>query len=46
MRAIVEGGRPRLLWVTPSGSGSFSVNLTATDPAGNFSSTNGTIVVR
>jgi hypothetical protein len=44
--AIVEGGRPRLLWITPSGSGSFSVNLTATDPAGNFSSTNGTIVVR
>jgi len=43
--ATVEGGRPRLLWITPSGGGSFSVNLTATDPAGNFSTTNGTIVV-
>jgi hypothetical protein len=43
--ARVEGGRPRLLWVTPAGGGTFSVSLAATDLAGNFSTTNGTIVV-
>jgi hypothetical protein len=43
--AIVEHGRPRLLWVTPSAGGSFSVTLTASDLAGNFSTTNGTILV-
>ncbi|HEV7584900.1 MAG TPA: D-glucuronyl C5-epimerase family protein [Solirubrobacteraceae bacterium] len=43
--ATVEHGRPRLLWVTPAGGGSFSVTLTATDLAGNFSTANGTIVV-
>jgi hypothetical protein len=43
--ATVEGGRPRLLWVTPSGGGTFSVSLTATDLAGNFATAAGTIVV-
>jgi hypothetical protein len=43
--ATVERGRPRLLWVTPSGGGSYSVTLTARDLAGNSASTSGTIVV-
>jgi D-glucuronyl C5-epimerase C-terminus len=43
--ATVEHGRPRLLWVTPSAGGTFSVTLTATDLAGNFATTSGTIVV-
>jgi hypothetical protein len=43
--ATVEHGDPRLLWVTPSKGGTFSVTLTATDLAGNFSTTTGTIVV-
>jgi hypothetical protein len=43
--ATVERGRPRLLWVTPSAGGTFTVTLAATDPAGNFATTNGTIVV-
>ena len=44
-RATVEHGRPRLLWVTPARGGSFSVTLTATDLAGNFSTATGTIAV-
>jgi hypothetical protein len=44
--ATVEHGRPRLLWVTPASGGTFTVTLTATDLAGNFSTANGTIVVR
>ncbi len=44
--AIVERGRPRLLWLTPAGGGSFSVTVTATDPAGNLASASGTIVVK
>jgi hypothetical protein len=44
--ATVEHGRPRLLWLTPSAGGSFSVTLTAADLAGNFATTSGTIVVR
>jgi hypothetical protein len=44
-RATVEHGDPRLLWVTPSKGGTFSVTLTATDLAGNFSTTSGTIVL-
>jgi D-glucuronyl C5-epimerase C-terminus len=44
-RATVERGRPRLLWVTPSAGGTFSVTLAATDLAGNFSTTSGTVVV-
>ncbi len=43
--ATVEAGRPKLLWVTPAAGGSFSVTLAATDPAGNFATTSGTIVV-
>ena len=43
--ATVEGGRPRLLWVTPSRGGTFSVSLTATDLSGNFATAAGTIVV-
>jgi len=43
--ATVEGGRPKLLWVTPARGGTFTVSLSATDLAGNFSTTSGTIVV-
>ena len=43
--ATVERGKPRLLWITPTKGGSFSVELTATDLAGNFSTTTGTVVV-
>jgi len=43
--ATVEGGKPKLLWVTPAKGGTFTVTLTATDLAGNFATTNGTIVV-
>jgi hypothetical protein len=43
--ATVEGGHPRLLWVTPTRGGTFSVSLTATDLAGNFATAAGTIVV-
>ncbi len=43
--ATVEGGRPRLLWVTPARGGTYTVTLTATDLAGNFSTTSGTVVV-
>ncbi len=44
-RATVEGGKPKLLWVTPSKTGTYAVTLTASDLAGNFSSTNATIAV-
>jgi hypothetical protein len=43
--ATVEGGRPRLLWLTPAKRGTFTVTLSATDPAGNFATANGTIAV-
>jgi hypothetical protein len=43
--ATIEGGKPRLLWVTPAAGGTFTVSFTATDLAGNFSTTSGTIVV-
>ncbi|HWG08163.1 MAG TPA: D-glucuronyl C5-epimerase family protein [Solirubrobacteraceae bacterium] len=43
--AYVSRGRPKLLWSTPAAGGTFSVTLTATDPAGNFSTATGTIVV-
>ncbi len=43
--ATVEGGRPKLLWVTPARGGTFTVTVSATDLAGNFSTTSGTIVV-
>ena len=43
--ALVEGGKPRLLWVTPRKSGTYSVSITAVDLAGNTASTSGTIVL-
>jgi hypothetical protein len=43
--ATVEGGKPKLLWVTPSSGGIYEVTLSATDLAGNHESTTGTIVV-
>jgi hypothetical protein len=43
--ATVEHGKPRLLWLTPAGGGTFSVTLTATDLVGSFATANGTIVV-
>ena len=43
--ALLERGRPRLLWITPAKGGTFSVSLTASDLAGNFSTTAGTVVV-
>ena len=43
--ATVEHGDPKLLWLTPSGGGSFSVTLSARDLVGNFSTAVGTIVV-
>jgi hypothetical protein len=44
-RATVGRGKPRLLWLTPAGGGTFTVTLTAADPAGNFATTTGTIAV-
>lgn len=41
--ATVEAGKPRLLWVTPKGSGIFDVSATATDLAGNHASISGQI---
>lgn len=43
--ATIERGKPRILWITPTKGGTFSVALTATDLAGNFSTTTGTVVV-
>jgi hypothetical protein len=43
--ATVEGGKPRLLWVTPSKRGVYSVELRATDLAGNEEVASGTIKV-
>ncbi|HWX88182.1 MAG TPA: D-glucuronyl C5-epimerase family protein [Solirubrobacteraceae bacterium] len=42
----VEGGRPRLLWATPSKAGLYTVVLKATDLAGNEEVSEGTIVVK
>jgi D-glucuronyl C5-epimerase C-terminus len=44
--ATVEGGKPRLLWMTPSKAGSYSVGLKAVDLAGNEEVATGTIVVK
>ena len=44
-RATVERGKPRLLWITPAGGGTFTVQLLATDLAGNFSTASGTVLV-
>jgi hypothetical protein len=42
----VEGGKPRLLWVTPSKAGTYSVELRAKDLAGNEEVATGSIVVK
>jgi hypothetical protein len=44
--ATIEGGKPRLLWLVPTKTGAYTVTLSATDLAGNHSSTTGTVVVR
>ncbi len=43
--ATVAGGKPRLLWPTPSSGGTYTVNVSARDLAGNFATTSGTVVV-
>jgi hypothetical protein len=43
--AYLARGKPKLLWVTPKSGGTFNVTLSATDPAGNFATATGTIVV-
>jgi hypothetical protein len=43
--AYVGRGKPKLLWSTPAKGGTFNVTVSATDPAGNFATTTGTIVV-
>jgi hypothetical protein len=45
-RATVEGGTPRLLWVTPSKPGEYGVTLKAVDLAGNEEVASGSITVR
>ncbi len=42
----VEGGRPRLLWVTPSKPGLYTIDLSAKDLAGNEEVASGTITVK
>ena len=44
--AYLTSGKPRLLWPTPAAGGTFSVTVSATDPAGNFATTTGAIVVK
>jgi D-glucuronyl C5-epimerase C-terminus len=44
--ALVEGGKPRLLWVTPKRPGAYAVTLRAVDLAGNQATATGTIVVK
>ena len=41
----VRSGKPRLLWSTPAKGGTFTVQLIATDLAGNFSTASGTVLV-
>ena len=43
--AYVGRGKPKLLWTTPKGGGTFSATVSATDPAGNFATSTGTLVV-
>jgi hypothetical protein len=43
--ALVERGDPRLLWITPSKPGSYSITLRAVDLAGNSATASGTIAV-
>ena len=45
-RATVEGGKPRLLWVTPAKPGTYQVTLQARDLAGNEEAASGSIVVK
>jgi hypothetical protein len=44
--ATLESGRPRLLWLAPKRDGVYTVSLSATDPADNFSTANGTVTVK
>ncbi len=43
--ATVDAGKPKLLWPTPSGGGTYTVDVSARDLAGNFSTASGTVVV-
>ena len=43
--ALVEGGKPRLLWITPRKPGTYSVSIAAVDLAGNTASTSATIAL-
>jgi D-glucuronyl C5-epimerase C-terminus len=43
--ALLERGKPKLLWVTPAKGGTFTIELTATDLAGNFSTTSASVLV-
>ncbi len=43
--ALVERGKPRLLWITPAKAGTYQVTLRAVDLAGNSSTASGTIAV-
>jgi hypothetical protein len=43
--ATVAAGKPKLLWTTPSGGGTFTVDVSARDLAGNFATTSGTVAV-
>ena len=44
-QATVSAGKPKLLWPTPASGGTFSITLTASDLAGNFSTAQGTIAL-
>jgi D-glucuronyl C5-epimerase C-terminus len=43
--ALVERGRPRLLWVTPRTAGAYEVGLRAVDLAGNTATASGTVTL-
>jgi hypothetical protein len=43
--ALVERGKPRLLWITPTKTGVYTIALRAVDLAGNSSTASGTIAV-
>jgi D-glucuronyl C5-epimerase C-terminus len=43
--ASVEGGKPKILWVTPKKSGLYTISARAVDLAGNSASTTGTITL-
>ena len=43
--ATVEGGKPKILWLTPKKSGTYTVSARAVDLAGNSASTTGTITL-